>query len=86
MNNTAFQTARTKAGLSGHRVHDFRHTFAQRLRAAGVSEEDRALLLGHAVEGMAQHYATAEIARLLELANKVQETRDRTTLLRVVNG
>jgi integrase len=86
MNNTAFQTARTKAGLSGHRVHDFRHTFAQRLRAAGVSEEDRALLLGHAVEGMAQHYATAEIARLVELANKVQETRDRTTLLRVVNG
>jgi integrase len=85
MNNTAFQTAREAAGLQV-RVHDFRHTFGQRLRDAGVSEEDRALLLGHAVEGMAQHYATATIARLVEQANRVSETRDRTTLLRVVNG
>jgi len=68
------------------RVHDLRHTFGQRLRDAGVAEEDRALLLGHAIQGMPQHYATATIARLVEAANKVQETRDRTTLLRVVNG
>lgn len=86
MNNTAFQTARRKAGLDRLRVHDLRHTFGQRLRDAGVSEEDRALLLGHALTGMPQHYATATIARLVEAANKVQETRDRTTLLRVVNG
>jgi hypothetical protein len=33
-----------------------------------------------------QHYATATIARLVEAANTVHETRDRTTLLRVVNG
>lgn len=86
MNNTAFQTARRKAGLDRLRVHDLRHTFGQRLRDAGVSEEDRALLLGHALTGMPQHYATATIARLVEAANKVQQTRDRTTLLRVVNG
>lgn len=86
MNNTAFQTARTKAGLSV-RVHDLRHTFGLRLRAAGVAAEDRKLLLGHSVAGdMEQLYATAEIARLVEMANKVQDTRDRTTLLRVVNG
>jgi len=86
MGNTAFQTARTKAGLSV-RVHDFRHTFGLRLRAAGVAAEDRKLLLGHSVEGdMEQLYATAEITRLVEMANKVQDTRDRTTLLRVVNG
>ena len=84
MNNTAFQTARRKAGLDRLRVHDLRHTFGQRLSDAGVSEEDRALLLGHAMIGMPQHYATATIARLNEAANKVQETRDRTTLLRVV--
>jgi hypothetical protein len=36
--------------------------------------------------GMAQHYATATIARVVEAANKVQETCDRTTLLRVVNS
>lgn len=86
MNNTAFQTARQKAGLPMVRVHDFRHTFGQRLRDAGVPEEDRSLLLGHALAGMAQHYATATVARLVEMANKVSETRDRTTLLRVVNG
>ena len=86
MNNTAFQNARSAAGLERMRVHDLRHTFGQRLRDAGVPEEDRALLLGHAIEGMPQHYATATIARLVEMANKVKETFDRTTLLRVVNG
>ena len=67
-------------------MHDLRHTFGQRLRDAGVAEEDRALLLGHAIAGMPQHYATATIARLVAAANKANETRDRTTLLRVVNG
>lgn len=86
MNNTAFQSARRAAKLEKARVHDLRHTFGQRLREAGVSEEDRALLLGHAIAGMAQHYATATIVRLVTEANKVQETLDRTTLLRVVNG
>jgi integrase len=86
MNNTAFQNARRAAKLVRARVHDLRHTFGQRLREAGVTEEDRALLLGHAMTGMPQHYATATIARLVEAANKVHETRDRTTLLRVVNG
>lgn len=86
MNNTAWQRARDEVGLSKARVHDLRHTFGQRLRDAGVSEEDRALLLGHAIEGMPQHYATATVARLVDAANKVQPTDDRTTLLRVVNG
>lgn len=86
MNNTAFQRARDAAGLPGVRVHDLRHTYGQRLREAGVPEEDRALLLGHAVAGMPQHYATATVERLVELANRVKETDDRTTLLRVVNG
>jgi integrase len=85
MNNTAFQQARAAAGLARVRVHDFRDTFAQRLGDAGVPEEDRALLLGHAVEGMTQLYATSTVARLVDVANRVSETRDRTTLLRVVN-
>jgi hypothetical protein len=67
-------------------VHVLRHTFGQRLWEAGVVEEDRALLLGHAITGMPQHYASAKIARLVEAANKVREMRDRATLLRVVNG
>lgn len=86
MNNTAWQRARDAAGLTKVRVHDLRHTFGQRLRDAGVNEEDRALLLGHAIEGMPQHYASATVARLVDAANRVQHTVDRTTLLRVVNG
>jgi integrase len=85
-NNTAFQKARTAVGLGQVRVHDLRHTFGQRLRDAGVPEEDRSLLLGHAIEGMAQHYATATLQRLLDAANSVLTTRDRTMVLRVVNG
>lgn len=85
-NNSAFQKARADVGLSQVRVHDLRHTFGQRLRDAGVQEEDRALLLGHAVQGMPQHYATATLERLLESANSVLQTRDRTMVLRVVNG
>lgn len=86
INNTGWQNARAAVGLAKVRVHDLRHTYGQRLRDAGVSEEDRALLLGHAIEGMPQHYATATVARLVDAANKVAFTVDRTTLLRVVNG
>lgn len=86
INNTGWQAARRAVGLEKVRVHDLRHTFGQRLRDAGVSEEDRALLLGHAVDGMPQLYATATIARLVEAANKAQYTVDRATLLSVVNG
>src|ERR1700722_5916251 len=40
MNNTAWCRARLAAGLSQVRVHDLKHTFGRRLRAAGVSYED----------------------------------------------
>lgn len=86
LNNTSFQRTRADVGLEKMRIHDIRHTFGQRLRDAGVSEEDRALLLGHAIKGMPQHYASATVARLVEAANKAQLTVDRTTLLRIVNG
>lgn len=86
MNNTGYQNAREAVGLEDVRVHDLRHTFSARLRDAGVAEEDRSLLLGHAIEGMAQHYATATVARLIDQANKANAAPERTTLLRVVNG
>jgi integrase len=86
MNNNGGQLSRKAVGLPQVRIHDLRHTFGQWLRDAGVSEEDRTLLLGHAIDGMPQHYATATVARLVETANRVTQTRDRTTLLRVVNG
>jgi len=47
MHNTGWQEARKRAGLPQVRVHDLKHTFGRRLRAAGVSFEDRQDLLGH---------------------------------------
>jgi len=38
MNNTAWQTAREKAGLGDLHVHDLRHTVGMRLREMGVPE------------------------------------------------
>jgi integrase len=69
MNNSGWQDARRDAGLPLVRVHDLRHSFACRLRAAGVSAEDREALLGHANHSMAGHYASANVGRLLMQAN-----------------
>jgi integrase len=86
MGNNGWKQARERAGLPKVRVHDLRHTFGMRLRYAGVSEEDRALLLGHATKSMPQHYATAIVERLVEQANKVRRSERPMTILRVVNG
>ena len=51
--------------------HTFRHTFGRRLRAAGVSFEDRQDLLGHRSGRITTHYSAAELSRLLEAANSV---------------
>lgn len=86
MNNNAWQRARREAGLSLVRVHDLRHTFACRLRAAGVSAEDRAALLGHADRSIAGHYASADVGRLINEANLVLRRQATCTVLRVANG
>lgn len=86
MNNTAWQTARRDAGLRAVRIHDLRHTYATRLRAAGVSAEDREVLLGHATHSMAGHYASADVGRLIKAANSVLNRQGTCTVLRVANG
>jgi integrase len=86
MNNTAWQSARKTIGVQQVRVHDLRHTYATRLRAAGVSAEDRAALLGHACNSMTSHYASGDIGRLIGLANRVLDRIGTHTILRVANG
>lgn len=66
MNNTEWQRARRQADLRAVRIHDLCHTFACRLRAVGVSMEDREVLLVHANHSMAGHYASADVGRLLK--------------------
>ena len=53
------------------RVHDLKHTFGRRLRAVGVSFEDRQDLLGHRSGRITTHYSATELSRLLKAANKV---------------
>ena len=77
MNNTAWQNARQRAGLPQVRVHDLKHTFGRRLRAAGVSFEDRQDLLGHKSGRITTHYSAAEVSRLTSAAQKVAEAPSR---------
>lgn len=84
MNNTAWKSARVRAadkwakehgapapdGLRRIRVHDLKHTFGRRLRAAGVSFEDRQDLLGHRSGRITTHYSQAELANLMAAAER----------------
>ena len=76
-NNHAFRKARKRAGVPNLTWHSLRHTYATRLRAAQVSLEDRAALLGHAVKGgeMTTRYSAPEIGALINHAEKLVEER-----------
>ena len=73
MLNSSWCRIRKEVGLPQVRVHDLKHTFGRRLRAAGVSFEDRQDLLGHRSGRMTTHYSAAELSKLIEAANKVCE-------------
>ena len=81
MNNTAWQRARTAAGLEGLHVHDLRHTVGTRLRAAAVPEETRALILWHGAESMTTHYSAPmvrEVHNALELIKQPSGLENQT--------
>src|SRR6266404_2770986 len=87
--NTAWKAARERAadawekehkdtapaGFRKIRVHDLKHTFGRRLRAAGVSFEDRQDLLGHKSARITTHYSGPELANLIAAAEKVCEDK-----------
>jgi len=73
MLNSSWCRVRKVIGLPQVRVHDLKHTFGRRLRAAGVSFEDRQDLLGHRSGRMTTHYSAAELSKLIEAANSVCE-------------
>lgn len=98
MNDTAWKKARVRAaklwqeqylrpahpGFLSIRVHDLKHTFGRRLKAAGVSEEDRKSLLGHKNGSVTSHYSGAELGQLIEAANKVSATDSRGPVLTIL--
>ena len=97
MNDTAWDSACKRAAIKWKdkygvnpdplfatlRVHDLKHTFGRRLRAADVTFEDRQALLGHKGKSVTTHYSQAELENLLRAANKVcdQDNRAPTLLI-----
>jgi integrase len=94
MNNTAWQNARARAakkyrerfgkaapwGFEHLRIHDLKHTFGRRLRAAGVPFETRQVLLGHKNGSITTHYSAAEIGELIDAVNRIDASRSTPVL------
>ncbi|MGO9569027.1 MAG: tyrosine-type recombinase/integrase [Desulfomonilaceae bacterium] len=71
MRSSGWRKAREQAGLPFVRVHDLKHTFGRRLRASGVSFEDRQDLLGHKSKRITTHYSKPELTNLIQAAERV---------------
>ena len=74
--NTAWKRAWQEAKLPVddqwlHDVHNLKHTFGRRLRAAAVPLETRRVLLGHKIRDITSHYSAPEIQELIDAANRV---------------
>ena len=79
INNSAWRRVRKAVGLPLVRVHDLKHTFGRRLRAAGVPVETRKVLLGHRNGDITTHYSAPELEELLAAANRVCDTKSGKT-------
>ena len=76
LHNSAWKTGWKNAGPPIEKgilkeVHNLRHTFGRRLRAAGVSNETRKALLGHADGDITTHYSAAELQELVTAVEKI---------------
>lgn len=71
INNSSWKRVRKQVGMAQVRVHDLKHTFGRRLRAAGVALETRKVLLGHRNGDITTHYSAPELEELFEAVNKV---------------
>ncbi len=66
-------------GFRRIRVHDLKHTYGRRLRAAGVSLEDRQDLLGHKSGKITTEYSAPELANLIAASDRVCGKMSRKT-------
>lgn len=73
VSNTAWETAREKAGLGDLHFHDLRHTASTRLGSQKVSQKAISEILWHGKKGTTEHYQAAvmmEMRDALELISK----------------
>ena len=66
-----FVPAVRQAGIKNFRWHDCRHTYASRLRQAGVPLGNIAELLGHKGLAMTRRYAHLSISNLHEAVSRI---------------
>ena len=78
------------SAFSRVRVHDLKHTFGRRLRAAGVALETRKVLLGHRSNDITTHYSAVELTELIQAVEKISAKKSgkipALTLLRRKSG
>ena len=67
------------------RVHSLRRTFGHRLRAIGVSFEDRQDLPGYKSGRITTHFSAPDLGRLIAAVEMLVEQRQ-ATVLRVATG
>ena len=85
MNCTAYQTARVRAtrkipSIKMTNIHALKHTYGARLKAAGVSKDDRRDLLGHKSGDVTDLYCAKELTSMLENTNKVTQEKGKLIL------
>lgn len=68
---TAFAAACRRAGITGFRLHDLRHTASTNLRRAGVDTTTAMRIIGHKSEQMHRRYNTIEPEDLHAAAAKL---------------
>jgi integrase len=89
INNSAWKKAWLRAGLPvGDEVlsgpHNLRHTFARRLRLAGVPLETRKALMHHIDGDITIHYSPAEVGELVDAVEKLTKVEG-VTMLRLAS-
>jgi integrase len=77
---TAFAAACRRAGITGLRLHDLRHTASTNLRRAGVDTMTAMKIVGHKSEQMHRRYNTIQSEDLHDAAAKLQRYTANTLL------
>lgn len=98
MNDSAWKKARIRAadawekkhnkkaseGFRSIRIHDLKHTFGRRLRAADIPLEDRQILLGHKNGSITSHYSATQLDKLIASANSIIGQGDKAPILTIL--